>query len=76
MDCPKCNSRCVYVVDTMHGDDGCVYRRRKCLDCGAKFHTIELQIGDNAKFKQGYADAYLIKVKNRWKKEKKDAGET
>lgn len=40
MVCPKCGGK-VTVSDTMHGFDNDTYRRRKCLECGYLFHTIE-----------------------------------
>ena len=68
MICPECKGYSVYVVDTMHGEDGYVYRRRQCIDCNAKFHTIEMSIGDNEVFKKGYSDAYDLKTNRRFRK--------
>lgn len=40
MICPKCSGSTV-VVDSVR-DDESVYRRRKCLDCGSVFFSIEV----------------------------------
>jgi transcriptional regulator NrdR family protein len=38
--CVSCGSRVLRVIDT-RAKDNCVYRRRECKDCGAKFSTAE-----------------------------------
>ena len=73
MICPECSSEGIYVVDTMPGTDNNVYRRRKCLDCNTKFHTVEIVIPDGSPYKLGYLGAYQRKAKNRFgKKEVED----
>ena len=69
MRCPNCGSFNSYVVDTMHGSDNYIYRRRKCRICGTKFKTAELEIINDEALKQGYVDAYYSKTKNRFRKE-------
>lgn len=41
MNCPKCNSANIRVMDTAQGDDNATYRRKRCGDCGFRFHTVE-----------------------------------
>ena len=41
MDCPKCGSNQVAVVDTRR-KDGTVWRRRGCRSCGNRFNTLEV----------------------------------
>lgn len=41
MNCTKCGSKNVYVIDSRKADQQRVFRRRKCIDCGQQFHTIE-----------------------------------
>lgn len=41
MNCPKCGSKNVYVIDSRKDDQQRVFRRRKCTDCGEQFRTIE-----------------------------------
>lgn len=40
MTCPECKSNQLVVVDSRAKSDG-IRRRRKCLDCGARFPTFE-----------------------------------
>lgn len=69
MTCPNCGGSNTYVVDTMSGPDGYIYRRRKCERCNTKFRTAELEIKNNDILNQGYVDAYHSKTKGRFKKE-------
>ena len=64
MKCPKCNSECIYVTNTNPSDEGPIYRCRKCLDCGANFHTVEVLDDGSEEFKRGYHAA----VKKKWRK--------
>lgn len=42
MKCPKCGSYQIKVVDSRERpEDNTRWRRRKCAECGHKFHTIE-----------------------------------
>lgn len=56
MICPACGSERIYVKETAQGSDGKVYRRRYCMDCNEKFHTVEGVI-DNSDSRQGYSEA-------------------
>lgn len=42
MNCPKCNSMQVVIVDTRPNPET-VWRRRECLDCGFRFNTKEVR---------------------------------
>ena len=57
MVCPNCSSDSIYVMDTMTGSDGKIYRRRKCLDCKGNFRTVETILKNNAESIKAYADA-------------------
>lgn len=39
--CPKCQSARMDVIDTRPGDE-CTVRRRKCRGCGHRFTTVEI----------------------------------
>lgn len=41
MDCPKCGSGNGYVMDSRRAG-GTVKRRRRCLDCGHRYSTMEV----------------------------------
>lgn len=51
MNCPKCKSERISVIDSRPATD-LVRRRRKCDDCGARFSTVEID-----------ADFYEVKIK-------------
>lgn len=56
MTCPVCGGKTtVYVSAT---DCECVYRGRKCLECGYKFNTVEAE--SNEKF-----SVYRIILENK-----------
>lgn len=61
MICPGCGSYGIKVVDTMPGDDSHIFRRRKCLDCGIKFRTVEIIGNDSDEFNKAYHEATLNK---------------
>ena len=81
MRCPQCKSESVYVTDTMPGDDGRIYRRKRCAACNFRFNTIELVEADytasyvdalqsivnyaSEEFKRGYYAAYYKKHPKR-----------
>lgn len=46
MNCIKCGSRQVRVIDTRARGARRVYRRRDCLVCGCRWTTVELPVGD------------------------------
>ena len=41
MRCPKCSSKNSKVLETRAGKASAIRRRRKCLDCGHRFSTME-----------------------------------
>ena len=43
MNCPKCGSYQVGVIDTKPKPSG-IRRRRKCQDCGYRFTTMEVNM--------------------------------
>lgn len=61
MNCPSCGSENVCVKETMQGTDGKVYRRRQCLDCDARFRTVENVMDDTDRSRKDYFEA----VKNK-----------
>lgn len=48
MKCPSasCRSENIKVKDTIHGSDGRIYRRRRCIDCGTSFRTVEMDMSE------------------------------
>ena len=61
MTCPKCGSENVCVRETMHGDGGKVYRRRRCNDCWTMFRTVEDVLVET---EENHKD-YIKAVKNK-----------
>lgn len=45
MDCIKCNSSQVRVIDTRAKGTRRIYRRRVCMMCGCRWTTVELPVG-------------------------------
>ncbi len=45
MNCPKCKSNQVYVVDS-RPDKDYFKRRRECMFCGERFSTVEIKAED------------------------------
>lgn len=57
MNCPRCGSNQVMVIDSRNKDN-CVKRRRRCLDCFETFGTIEIYKDEYKNFKRNaYNDA-------------------
>lgn len=46
MNCIKCNSSQVRVIDTRAKGTRRIYRRRVCMMCGCRWTTVELPVGD------------------------------
>lgn len=44
MTCPVCGEKTIVI--NCAGDCECVYRRRKCVECGHKFTTTEQESND------------------------------
>lgn len=61
MVCAKCESYNVTVSYTVPGKHNVIYRRRKCLDCGNIFFTMEMEIVDNQFFREEWIEADKIK---------------
>lgn len=57
MQCPKCGSKKVFVMNTMPFDNSKLYRKRGCKDCGARFSTVETLDDGSSAFKYEYAEA-------------------
>lgn len=51
MNCPKCNSNQVYVTDSRR-KEGTVHRRRECQDCGHRYTTVEVDVGEYKSLKE------------------------
>ena len=49
MTCTKCGSSNVYVRQTRNDGPRRIYRYRRCADCGARFTTVEMPVGDQRK---------------------------
>ena len=45
MNCPKCRSGNIDILDSRRHED-CVKRRRMCLDCGFRYSTIEINVDE------------------------------
>lgn len=44
MECPKCKSTYVEVIDTRPAENNSIRRRRICRDCSHRFTTYELTV--------------------------------
>lgn len=42
MICQKCKKAATKVINSRKRADGHIYRRRECVECGARFTTVEL----------------------------------
>lgn len=65
MNCPKCGSENIRVVDTINGLQNDIYRRRKCSDCKSTFRTVEIVGGESRIFNTGYSAAIEKREKRR-----------
>ena len=50
MTCPKCKSAQVYVCDSRQCENG-TRRRRKCMDCGYRYSTVEISMEELQQYK-------------------------
>lgn len=57
MVCPKCKGK-VVIVDSVNTPEEEIYRRRKCIECGHNFYTVEFEVECNAKFEEEWAAYY------------------
>jgi hypothetical protein len=57
MHCPNCNSTRIRVVDTLPGVANNVFRRRKCVDCGAVFKSVEIMLDNTDESRNAYCAA-------------------
>mgnify|MGYP006383826749 CR=1 FL=1 len=48
MRCPACKGK-LKTVDTIPYSDNSIYRRKRCLECGYLFYTIEFEVERNEK---------------------------
>lgn len=73
MNCPECGFSNYRVMDTINSADGKIYRRRKCLECGELFRTVEVMDDGSEEFKKNYFEAQQAKSSLlRIKKENKN----
>ena len=56
MKCPKCNAMGLSCADSRPYYET-IRRRRRCLNCGYRFSTVEISIEDYHKLKENEADA-------------------
>lgn len=52
--CPKCGARDSRVLDTAYDESGYPVRRRRCIECDARWSTEEVPIHPSAFFARGY----------------------
>ena len=43
MKCEKCSGK-LRVIDSVNSPDNVIYRKRKCVNCGFIFYTIEFDV--------------------------------
>lgn len=54
MNCPKCNGK-IIVSDIVHNDDTQeTYRKKKCIDCGHVFYTVEFITEETRQFRRDW----------------------
>ena len=61
MYCPECHSNNIYAIDTRSRGKNAIRRRRKCLDWGARFSTIEV-ITDSKYFDSAEDISELVRL--------------
>lgn len=72
MVCPKCGGSKHTVYDTLPAANEFIFRKRKCLDCGYRFKTAEVEMtDDNSTFKYAFNEAYYARYP-QLKKRKED----
>ena len=59
MNCPKCGSKQTRVLETAHGSESKIYRRRNCLDCDTMFKTMEHVLPDDEQSQNDYREAII-----------------
>lgn len=53
MNCPKCKSKKVHIMDVVHNTaEDEIYRKKKCANCGFSYFTVEFEAVENARFKK------------------------
>lgn len=50
MTCPRCEGKVGVIDNTSNPNTNENYRLRKCLECGKKFYTIEMEVETNKEF--------------------------
>ena len=61
MNCPKCGSNNLKVIDTISDLDDEVYRCRRCIDCGNKIYTVEFEVESNDEVRDVFRQAHRDK---------------
>ena len=56
MRCPTCKGK-LRTVDTIPYSDNSIYRRKRCLECGYLFYTIEFEVERNDKCRKEINEA-------------------
>ena len=69
MNCPECGGKTT-VWNISHTDRSENLRKRKCLDCGHRFNTIEFVVKNDETFKKLYTKFYRKSAKQKAAKEK------
>ena len=64
MNCEKCGSKDVKVLDVVHNNDAYeIYRKKQCKNCGRMFYTMEFEVEDDAVFMESWYEHYRKKPK-------------
>lgn len=51
MTCPKCNGK-IQNIKSVAVSNNEVFKRKKCLECGHVFHTVEFEVEVTPQFKK------------------------
>lgn len=70
MKCPKCAGE-VRVRDTTYTEENEIYRRRKCLDCGHVFYTMEFEVEASPEFRKEWRKFHRTAKPNYNRKSRK-----
>ena len=69
MKCLKCGGKTMVRRTNQNEKDNEVYRKRKCLECGFKFYTIEYDVEYTGDFRKNYLIAEMLKNERKRKNE-------
>lgn len=51
MQCPKCANTLASCIDSRQKNDT-IYRRRKCMECGFRYSTMEITLDENNRLRE------------------------